>query len=47
MTFSWILKESLMMERGFKDNGKWGEATVITQEDFTFMEDEIHPYAQG
>lgn len=47
MTFAWTLKESLMTERGFKDNGKQGEATVITQKDFTFMEGEIHPSVQG
>lgn len=42
MTFAWTLKESLTMERGFKDNGNWEEASVITQKDFTFMEKEIH-----
>lgn len=47
MTFAWTLKESLMMERRFKDNGRWGEATVITQRDFAFTEDEIHRYVQG
>lgn len=47
MTFAWTLKECLMMERGFKDNGKQGETTVITQQDFTFMEDEIPPDVQG
>lgn len=47
MTFAETLKESLMTERGFKDNGKQGETTLIIQQDFTLMEDEIPPDSRG